>query len=34
MVPSPPFAAVIVVFPQKVPPPETMTVAGNGFTVT
>ena len=33
MVPSPPFDAVNVVLLQTVPPPLTVTVAGNGFTV-
>ena len=32
--PDPPLDAVIVVLPQKVPPPAATTVAGNAFTVT
>ena len=32
--PLPPFAAVIVVLPQKVPLPPAVTVAGNELTVT
>ena len=34
MVPLPPFAAVIVVLPQKAPLPAAVTVAANALTVT
>ena len=34
IVPSLPLAAVIVALVQNVPPPDTVVVAGNGFTVT
>ena len=34
IVPLPPFAAVIVVLPQKVPAPLATTVVGSAFTVT
>ena len=33
IVPSPPFAAVMVVLPQNVPPPLAITVAGNALIV-